>query len=174
MKLLSIIISLALANITANAQFTKAELQASGLTCSMCSFATQKQLMKLDFIDSIGTDLENTTFLLFFKKGKTVNIDQIKKKVEDAGFSVAVLKMFYQFSNQPLQGNHHLLIENTLFHIINATKNVLNGEISFRIVDKNFVADKEFKTYQKQLKDNPCYDTGKMPDADRVFHALLL
>ena len=173
MKTIFLTFAIALATFTANAQFTKAELQASGLTCSMCSFATQKQLSKLAFIDSIGTDLEHTTFLLYFKKGEMVDIDQIKKKVEDAGFSVAMLNLFYQFNNQILQGNHHVQIENTLFHVVNAQKNVLDGEVGFRIVDKNFLSEKEFKTYQKQLKDNPCYDSGKMPDADRVFHALL-
>lgn len=75
----------------ANAQIIKAELVASGLTCSMCSFATQKQLKTLAFVDSIGTDLNRTTFLLYFKKNQPVDISQLKNKVEAAGFSVATL-----------------------------------------------------------------------------------
>src|SRR6202008_1559227 len=97
-KYLVLVLLIALV-VPAKAQFVKAELQASGLTCSMCSFATQKKFKTLDFLDSIGTDLNNTTFLLYFKPGKQVDLDMIKKKVEDAGFSVASLKVTFHFEN---------------------------------------------------------------------------
>jgi copper chaperone CopZ len=54
----------------------KVSLVASGLTCSMCSKAIFKSQSK---------------FVLTFKSGKTVVIDQIKSAVADAGFSVQSL-----------------------------------------------------------------------------------
>ena len=73
------LILLGLFNQKIQAQFIKAELQASGLTCSMCSFATQKSLQTLDFIDSIGTDLDHTIFMIYFKPNSIVNLDKINQ-----------------------------------------------------------------------------------------------
>jgi copper chaperone CopZ len=73
----------------ANAQVEKAEFQASGLTCSMCSNAINKALKTVPFIESINTDLNKNLFEITFKKNAVVDFDIIKKKVEDAGFSIA-------------------------------------------------------------------------------------
>ena len=69
----------------------KVSLVASGLTCSMCSKAIFKALTKLDFVDVVKVDIEQSKFVLTFKSGKTVVIDQIKSAVADAGFSVESL-----------------------------------------------------------------------------------
>ena len=69
----------------------KVSLVASGLTCSMCSKAIFKALTKLDFVDEVKVDIELSKFVLTFKSGKTVVIDQIKAAVADAGFSVQSL-----------------------------------------------------------------------------------
>jgi len=69
----------------------KVSLVASGLTCSMCSKAIFKALTKLDFVDEVKVDIELSKFVLTFKSGKTVMIDQIKSAVADAGFSVQSL-----------------------------------------------------------------------------------
>jgi copper chaperone CopZ len=69
----------------------KVSLVASGLTCSMCSKAIFKALTKLDFVDEVKVDIEQSKFFLTFKSGKTVVIDQIKSAVADAGFSVQSL-----------------------------------------------------------------------------------
>jgi copper chaperone CopZ len=69
----------------------KVTLVASGLTCSMCSKAIFKALTKLDFVEEVKVDIEQSKFILTFKSGKTVIIDQIKAAVADAGFSVQSL-----------------------------------------------------------------------------------
>ncbi len=69
----------------------KVSLVASGLTCSMCSKAIFKALTKLDFVDEVKVDIEQSKFVLSFKSGKTVVIDQIKAAVADAGFAVQSL-----------------------------------------------------------------------------------
>lgn len=71
------------------AQVTKVYLQASGLTCSMCSNSINKALKTLDFIDKVDADIKNYTFEISFKANSIVDFDKIKKKVEDAGFSVS-------------------------------------------------------------------------------------
>ena len=73
------------------AEIKKVTLVAAGLTCSMCSKAIFKALTKLDFVDEVKVDIEQSKFVLTFKSGKTVVIDQIKSAVADAGFSVQSL-----------------------------------------------------------------------------------
>ncbi len=163
-----------LASFTAKAQFIKAELQAAGLTCSMCSYATEKQLKTVDFLDSIQVDLEHTTYILYFKQNAVVNPDVLKKKVEDAGFSIASLKLTYHFNNVPIPKDNHISDQGNLYHIINSNNQTLQGDVHFKVIDKGFVTEKEHKKYRKQLKSTPCYETGKMPDVNRVYHLILL
>ena len=100
MKTLKIFLVLFISSITAvQAQFTKAELQVSGLTCSMCSKATEKSLHTLNFIGDIKVDLNRNVFLITFKKDAPVNLDLISKKVENAGFFVNNLKATFNFDN---------------------------------------------------------------------------
>ena len=135
----------------ASAQMIKADLQVAGLTCSMCSRSVDKSLRTLDFIDSVGIDLSHASFILFFKKNKTVDFTQIKKKVQDAGFFVASLKINYKFDNLKIESNSTFNYQNMTFYFLNATAKTLNGIMAFRIVDKGFVSDKEYKKYIGQL-----------------------
>lgn len=73
------------------ADIKKVTLVASGLTCSMCSKAIFKALSKLDFVEEVKVDIEKSMYILAFKTGKKVEIDQIKSAVTDAGFSVQSL-----------------------------------------------------------------------------------
>jgi len=144
-------------------QVVKAELQAAGLTCSMCSRATDKQLRTLDFIDSIGIDLSNTTFLLYFKKDKAVDFDQIRKKVEDADFSVAMLKVTYKFDSLKVDNGTHFSYNNSQFQFMSITPRTLNGEVVFKIMDKGFLSAKEYKKYASQVGSG----------ASHVYHIIL-
>ena len=73
------------------AEIKKVTLVASGLTCSMCSKAIFKALTKLNFVEEVKVDIEKSMYILAFKSGKKVEIDQIKSAVTDAGFSVQSL-----------------------------------------------------------------------------------
>ena len=79
--------------ICSQAQFTKASLQATGLTCAMCSNAINKALLRVPFVESVKSDIKNSAFSIVFKTGQEVEIDALRKAVEDAGFSVGNLKM---------------------------------------------------------------------------------
>ena len=62
-----------------NAQFSKATLQATGLTCAMCSNAINKALMEVPFVQSVRSDIKNSAFNIVFKEGAAVNIDALKQ-----------------------------------------------------------------------------------------------
>lgn len=146
-KIFYFFIVLLLMGNTASAQFTKAELQAAGLTCSLCSKSVDAQLKKLDFIDSIHIDLAHATFILYFKKDKPVDFYQIKKSVENAGFSVSMLKTTCKVDNLLINNKGHFNYQNTSFFALNKGPQILNGEVTFQIVDKGFISNKEYKKY---------------------------
>jgi copper chaperone CopZ len=134
-----------------DAQFIKGELQAAGLTCSLCSKSTVGQLKTLDFIDSIGTDLAHASFTLYFKKDKPIDLSQIKKKVEDAGFSVASLSLTAKFDNLKVDSSGCFNYQNIGFCIVTRNPHTLNGDVNFKIIDKGFVTGKEYKKYGRKV-----------------------
>ena len=136
----------------ASAQIIKVELQAAGLTCSMCSRAVDKQLRTLDFIDSVEIDLSRAMFVLYFKKDKALDFDKVRQKVEDAGFSVALFRIHYWFENYSMKSNSILSYRNINFSFKDVVPRIIkDGHWSFRIIDKGFLSDKEYKKYKGQI-----------------------
>jgi copper chaperone CopZ len=180
MKTISIIILALGLSFGASAQYKKASLQATGLTCAMCSRATLEALQTLPFIDKIDTDLNATTFLLTFKKDVPVNIDAIKGKVEDAGFSVGKLVMTASFHDVKVQNDTHVAFGGSTLHFMDIKNQVLNGDKDITVIDKNFVSSKQFKKFTTETT-MPCYKTGVMADcckpgaavSQRVYHVTI-
>jgi len=143
------------------AQVKKAALQASGLTCAMCSNATLKSLQTLPFVDKIETDLNTTTFNIYFKKDAAVNVDALKEKVEDAGFSVAKLVLTADFHQTSIKKDAHIDYNGLVLHFVGVKDQVLNGEQQITVVDKNFVPNKTYKKYAA-MTDMTCIQTGHM------------
>ncbi|SRR5579871_1839470 len=146
-----------------HAQLEKAEFQASGLTCSLCSNAINKALKTIPFIEAVNTDLNKNIFQITFKKNVIIDIDLIKKKVEDAGFSIAKFWIIENLHDLKIENDQHALIDGTYFHFMHVKSQTLNGENRLQIIDKDFVAAKEFKKYSAYTS-MPCYQTGMMSD----------
>lgn len=144
MKALFILFAITFSMAT-KAQVTKVYLQASGLTCSMCSNAINKALKTLDFVDKVDADVKNYTFEISFKPNTEIDFDKIKSKVENAGFSVSRFVAAVQFNNVQLRGNGPVTIGNYTFSFINGKEQSLNGVQQVRLLDKGFVSSKEYK-----------------------------
>jgi copper chaperone CopZ len=139
--LLAIVVSM-----VAKAQVSKVYLQASGLTCSMCSNAINKALKTLDFVDKIEADVKSYTFEISFKPNTQVDFNKIRKKVEDAGFSVSRFVAGVYFNNVQIKHNEPVTIGNYTLSIINGKDQSLNGIQRVKLLDKGFVSSKEFKS----------------------------
>ena len=179
-KLLSIITILFLA-VNAQAQVQGAKLQASGLTCSMCSKAVLSALQKVPFVKAVDVDIDKQEYALSFKDGQQVDFDALSRAVEDAGFSVAKLSVNASLPAQKVEKDQHIRIGNQAFHILNAKGQQLPANATFTLVDKSFVSSKDFKKYSS-LSKMSCVKTGKMEAcctaaspvaSSRVYHALL-
>ena len=142
------------------AQFTSANLQAAGLTCAMCSKAVNKSLEKLSFVQKVTSDIQTSSFIITFKRDGPVDFDALKKAVADAGFSIAKLKVTGNFSGIGIEKDMHVQIDGKTFHFINTGKQILDGEKTLVIADKDFISSKEFKKISAATK-LPCIQTGK-------------
>lgn len=181
MKKLLMILVIASTALSSNAQFTTATLQATGLTCAMCSNAINKALQKVPFVESVKADIKNSSFAIVFKRDAQVDIDALKDAVEDAGFSVGSLKLTGNFNEVKIAADEHVKIGNDNFHFLNVKGQVLNGEQSITVIDKNFVTEKQFKKYSSATKMS-CMQTGKaasccvkdgIPNTARVYHVTI-
>ncbi len=142
-------------------QVKKVSLQAAGLTCSMCSNAINKAFKSVDYVDKVTTNLETNTFDITFKDPSKVDFDQLKAKVEGAGFSVAKMVVTLDVNNVKITNDAHVKIGGSTFHFLNVKDQTLDGNETFTLVDKGFVLDKQFKKYAAFTKMN-CIHTGHM------------
>lgn len=164
-----------------HAQITKATLQASGLTCSMCSNAIHKSLKTLDFVEKVEANIKNSSFDITFKEGSKVEIDQLKDKVEDAGFFVASLTAVVDFDTTQINNDAHIDINGVIFHFLNIKDQVADGERTVKILDKGYVTAKAFKQNSKYTS-MECYKTGRasaccakgsIREGARIYHVTL-
>ena len=167
--------------VTAKAQFSKASLQASGLTCSMCSKAVKTALEGVPFVEKVQVDIKNQQYNLTFLKTDKVDFDALSKAVEDAGFSVASLKVTASVNNLTPQKDEHVNIGGHNFHFLNSKGQQLNGDVTFSVVDKTFVLPKDFKKYVSMSK-MACVQTGQMAScctkenpgaSSRIYHIII-
>lgn len=159
-KKIIILLLVVLTGITSRAQFKSATLQAAGLTCAMCTKAINKALEQVPFIQSVKVDIKTSSFVLAFKEGADVDFDVLKKAVEDAGFSVAKLKVTGVFDKVEVQNDAHVQIAGQTFHFLNISKQTLQGEKAITLVDKDFVSAREYKKYSAATS-LACVKTGR-------------
>ena len=174
-------LAIILSALNLNAQFTKASLQASGLTCALCTKAINKSLEQLPFVSAVKADIKSSSFDIVFKEAVNVDIDAIRKGVEDAGFSVSRLQLTGSFNKVAVKNDAHASIEGKTYHFLSVGNRVLDGELQLTIVDKNFLSAKEFKKYSKGSSMN-CVQTGKAGDCcskagisaeTRIYHVTI-
>lgn len=165
----------------AQAQVTRASLQASGLTCSMCSKAVKQALDGVSFVEKVQVDIKNQQYNLTFKPGAVVDFDALSQAVKDAGFSVAALKVTARVDGLTAQKDEHLKIGSQYFHVLNASGQSLSGETTFSIVDRDFVSAKESKKWSTASK-MACVKTGHAASCcakdalaakSRVYHVII-
>lgn len=133
-------------SINTYSQFSKAEIRATGLTCSMCSNAINKQLKSLPEVVNVETDLNTNTFTVTLTEGNTLSPKAFKEKVEKAGFFIGSLVL--TTNAETIKKDGYILVNNTSNN---------KAEVQIQILDKGYVTDKEFKKLSKSLKNIATY-----------------
>lgn len=155
-----ILFAVAISLATQAQQYTRASLQATGLTCALCSNAINKSLLQLSFVDDVKSEIKTSSFKIQFKEGADVSIDDIRKAVEDAGFSVGKLEMTGTFNNVQVEKDKHVTIGKDVYHFLKASDKLLDGEQTIALADKGFLSAKEFKKISS-ASSKKCVQSGK-------------
>lgn len=142
MKLFFLFIAIIISMAT-TAQVKAVSLKASGLTCSMCSNAINKALKTLDFVDRVEANIKDYSFNISFKEGYTIDFNRIKKRVEDAGFSVAGFMATIEFPNTSISAGNKITVNNISLLFLRSIS--VNGIQQVKIVNRGFVSAKEYK-----------------------------
>lgn len=159
-KLKIIAALLLIVNVTnVNAQIIKAEIKATGLTCSMCSNAINKQLKTINQVVNVETDLNTNTFTVTVSKDNNLTPNIFKEKVEKAGFFIGSLII-----TVPTIAT----ISNTYINVENESSNA--DEVQIKILDKGYVTNKEYKKLLKSLKKIETYSLNNEND----FHIKII
>ena len=140
-------------SIKSNAQIVKAEIRATGLTCSMCSNAINKQ------VTNVETDLNTNTFTVTLKEGNELSLKTFKEKVEKAGFFIGSLVITAKAET----------ISKSPYILVNDKKGVTEV-VQFKVVDKGYITEKEFKKLSKSYKEIATYVANSEDD----FHIKIL
>jgi len=170
LKIFLFTLTLILALSNAEAQISKAEIVATGLTCSMCSNAINKQLKSLTEVDSVIIDLNTNTFVVHLKKETNIDPGILKEKVEKAGFFIGSMIVTMSFENVEVADNIKIEKDGLSLVFVDTKTKVLNGETKAKIMDKGFVTKKEFKKLSKSLSKYPTYTS----DDDGAYHVKVM
>ncbi len=73
---------------TINAQIQQVRLQVDGLACPFCVFGLEKHLKKIKYFDRYDINLKTGTVIIYLKENAKVDLDDFKKAVKDAGFTL--------------------------------------------------------------------------------------
>lgn len=146
-------------SIKSNAQIVKAEIRATGLTCSMCSNAINKQLKTLPEVVDVAIDLNTNTFTVTLKEGNELSPKVFKDKVEKAGFFIGSLLLTAK--PETITKSSYILVND---------KKSNASEVQFHVVDKGYVTEKEFKKLSKSYKNIETYASNNEED----FHIKMI
>lgn len=158
-KYIALILIVALFSTAASAQISKAEIIATGLTCSMCSNAINKQLQSLPEAVNVETDLNTNTFTVTLKEGNKLTPATFKEKVEKAGFFIGSLVL--TVPSETVNKSPYVIVKD----ITNKPK-----QIKVQVLDKGYVVEKQFKKLAKEFKSIPTFASAN----EANFHVKVL
>jgi copper chaperone CopZ len=163
MKKVIILLQCMVLAIAVNAQqITKVEIMATGLTCSMCSNAINKQLKTIVEVEKVDIDLNKNLFVVTLKTDNKLTPKTFKDKVEKAGFFIGSMVLSVNFANQNIEDNKQ--IDNYIF--IDTKAQTLNGLAKVKVLDKGYVTAKEYKKLAKTFGKYQTYAKGD----EGIFH----
>lgn len=153
-RLILLLVTIALfLSANSKAQFVSVEIGVNGLTCSACTRSVEMSIRKLDFVDDVQMNLENTQGTITFKPGSNVDIEKIAKAVVNAGFSVRFLNAVYKTdSTFQVSENYCMSYNGATYQFVKVTAGKMPGSITMKFIGKEFLPADEYKKWKDSLK----------------------
>ena len=63
-------------------------LKVDGLACPFCAYGIEKQIQRIDGVDSISTDIKSGTVVITMTPGRALDEVDARRAVEAAGFTM--------------------------------------------------------------------------------------
>lgn len=145
------------------AQITKADIIATGLTCSMCSNAINKALESMPQVENVTADLNTNTFTVSFKEDAVIQPVELKDAVEKAGFFIGSMTLTMNVDAEKVKDNSTLTTQEGSFIFID-NKPVVGKEAQYKVLDKGFVTKKEFDKLSKSYSKVVSFKSDKGSD----------
>ena len=145
------------------AQFTRAKLQATGLTCALCSKAIHQALEKLPFVQKVSAQLKESSFEIIIRPGESVDLAQMRSAVEEAGFFIGALYVTRAVEAPSLVSNVATREGNSYLLPVGTVK--AGGVQTFQVLNEHFLTEKAFlklsnSSLGAQLKQAPTVMEG--------------
>jgi copper chaperone CopZ len=153
----------------ANAQIQSVSLQASGLTCSMCSRAIYKALQKVPAVSEVQEDIEHTSYHVHFSDPSQVSLRKLLKAVTGAGFTVEWMEVNANFNHAEVASDSTLKVNGLVFRFVDIHKQILTGKTKLLVVDANYLPEKDRKKYSGAYESGPDGDKG-----ENFYHVTLI
>jgi copper chaperone CopZ len=134
----------------ASAQFSQARLQATGLTCALCSKAIHEALVQLPFVDSVRADIKSSAFDIRFKTDSVIALETIRLAVEEAGFFVGALSLTLERPLNDTERAGRSFSQAT--HTYRLLENWKEGN-SLLVVGRGYMTEKEYKKMATRYAD---------------------
>lgn len=132
-------------------QISKAEIIATGLTCSMCSNAINKQLKAMSEVEKVMIDLNNNTFVVDFKKNSLITPQMLKSNIEKTGFFVGSMILTMDANSVESKDNSSFKNASGSYVFVNSDEKAANGKLKLKVLNSGFVTKKEYKKSAKLL-----------------------
>lgn len=154
MKQLLLLLSISISSFSFSdgGRLESVSLQASGLTCSMCSRAIYKSLLKVPSVSKVDEDIKNSTYTIFFKDHAKVVLDDLKRAVKDAGFSVAMIEVNARFEHTELSAGAPLRVDDLTFSLTGPLPPTIEGRGRLVLQEKELTGATGDKIYHATLK----------------------
>ena len=135
-----------------SAQFKSVTIGIDGLTCSSCSYGVEQSVRKLDFVKEVKADLNAATATIYFQPDKKISIDELVKKVYQAGFSVRFVNAVYHFDRSATPLNDTLILNKDVFYFLNPPSSSLQHDVTLQLIGEKYVAKKIFKQWDVPMQ----------------------
>ena len=99
----------------------------------------------------------------------------MRKKVQDAGFSVGGLTADFAFNQVKVDDKGQAIVDGNVYRFVNAKNKTLNGTVKAAVVDKNFISGSAFKKQATSISSD-AYASGAAVvngKKTRVYHLVL-
>lgn len=133
------------------AQISKAEIVATGLTCSMCSNAINKQLKAMPEVEKVMIDLNSNTFVVNLKKNSSITPQDLKNNIEKTGFFVGSMILTIDANNVKPKDNDSFKNASGTYVFVGSDEKAANEKLRLKVLNSGFVTKKEYKKSAKML-----------------------